>query len=58
MQKIAYQHFMQDKEQTLSIYPQAKSYKEWLKDSKLVKDQIARLKAAYAASKEVDSDDE
>ncbi|THV07923.1 NmrA family protein [Dendrothele bispora CBS 962.96] len=39
------------KEQTLSIYPQAKPYREWLKSSQMVKDHIAKLKAEAAAKK-------
>jgi len=40
------------KEQTMSIHPGAKSYREWVKDSKLVKDTVERLKREYAAKKE------
>ncbi|KAF9453260.1 NmrA family protein [Macrolepiota fuliginosa MF-IS2] len=40
---------VRDKEQSLSIYPQAKTYKEWLKDSELVKNLVAKLKAEAAA---------
>jgi uncharacterized protein YbjT (DUF2867 family) len=39
---------VRDKDQTLSIYPQAKSYREWLKDSTLVEETIARLKPVPA----------
>ncbi|KAF5373030.1 hypothetical protein D9758_001648 [Tetrapyrgos nigripes] len=42
---------VRSKEQTLSIYPQAKSYREWLKDSQMVKDHIGRLKAEATAKK-------
>ncbi|KAJ2931341.1 hypothetical protein H1R20_g5667, partial [Candolleomyces eurysporus] len=37
-----------DKDQSLSINPTAKTYKEWVKDSKLVKDLVAKLKAPSA----------
>ncbi|KAI0759300.1 NmrA family protein [Trametes elegans] len=36
---------VRSKEQTLSIYPQAKTYREWVKDSPLVKNLVQKLKA-------------
>jgi len=36
----------QSKEQSLEINPTAKTYREWLKTSTLVKDLVAKLKAA------------
>ncbi|KAI0352475.1 NmrA family protein [Trametes cingulata] len=36
---------VRDQKQTLSIYPQAKTYREWVKDSPLVKDYVKKLKA-------------
>ncbi|KAI9057818.1 NmrA family protein [Trametes sanguinea] len=39
------------RKQTLSIYPQAKTYRQWLKDSPLVKQRVQELKAAAAAQK-------
>lgn len=36
---------LQDKKQTLTIYPQAKTYREWVKDSSLVRDLVQKLKA-------------
>ncbi|KXN85498.1 NmrA-like family domain-containing protein 1 [Leucoagaricus sp. SymC.cos] len=41
---------VRDKEQTLSIHPQAKSYREWLRDSELVKILVPKLKAEAAAN--------
>ncbi|KAL0580416.1 hypothetical protein V5O48_001569 [Marasmius crinis-equi] len=38
-------------EQTLSIYPEAKKYRDWVKTSPLVKDLVAKLKAEAAAKK-------
>ncbi|KAF5357819.1 hypothetical protein D9756_001677 [Leucocoprinus leucothites] len=40
---------VRDKDQTLSIYPHAKSYREWLKDSELVKNLVSKLKAEATA---------
>ncbi|KAF5324527.1 hypothetical protein D9611_004570 [Ephemerocybe angulata] len=37
-----------NKEQTLSINPTAKTYREWVKDSPLVKDLVAKLKPGKA----------
>lgn len=42
---------LQDKKQTLTIYPQAKSYREWVKDSPLVRDLVQKLKAESKQSK-------
>ncbi|KAI0368226.1 NmrA family protein [Pilatotrama ljubarskyi] len=36
---------VRDKQQTLSIYPEAKTYREWVKDSPLVKEYVQKLKA-------------
>ena len=44
-------HVVQDQKQTLSIYPQAKTYRQWVKDSPLVKKRVQELKAAAAAQK-------
>ncbi|KAF7778824.1 hypothetical protein Agabi119p4_3169 [Agaricus bisporus var. burnettii] len=41
---------VRDKEQTFSIYPQAKTYQQWLKDSEVVRGLVAKLKAEAAAS--------
>lgn len=35
---------LQDKAQTLSNYPRCKTYREWLKDSQLVKDFVQKMK--------------
>ncbi|KAI8976318.1 NmrA family protein [Trametes punicea] len=43
---------IRDQVQTLSIYPQAKTYREWLKESALVKERMQQLKADAAAHKE------
>ncbi|KAI0653485.1 NmrA family protein [Cubamyces menziesii] len=43
---------VRDQKQTLSIYPQAKTYREWVKDSPLVKECVQRLKAEAEAKKE------
>ncbi|KAE9409156.1 NmrA family protein [Gymnopus androsaceus JB14] len=40
---------VRSKEQTLSIYPQAKTYREWLKDSKIVSELVHRLKTEATA---------
>ncbi|EIM83982.1 NmrA family protein [Stereum hirsutum FP-91666 SS1] len=42
---------VRDKKQTLTIYPQAKSYREWVKDSPLVRDLVQKLKAESKQSK-------
>ncbi|CDO72581.1 hypothetical protein BN946_scf184983.g64 [Trametes cinnabarina] len=39
------------RQQTLSIYPQAKTYRQWLKDSPIVKERVQRLKAEAEAKK-------
>ncbi|KAF9056758.1 NmrA family protein [Rhodocollybia butyracea] len=39
---------VRDKDQTLSIYPQAKTYREWLKGSKIMADLVHKLKAEAA----------
>ncbi|KAI0665738.1 NmrA family protein [Trametes maxima] len=41
---------VRDQKQTLSIYPQAKTYRDWVKDSPLVKDYVKKLKAEKAAA--------
>ncbi|KAI0641584.1 NmrA family protein [Trametes meyenii] len=41
---------VRDQKQTLSIYPQAKTYREWVKDSPLVKDYVKKLKAEKAVA--------
>ena len=43
---------VQDQKQTLSIYPQAKTYRQWVKDSPLVKECVQRLKAEAEAKKQ------
>ncbi|KAL7277945.1 hypothetical protein ACG7TL_007893 [Trametes sanguinea] len=40
-----------DQKQTLSIHPQAKTYRQWLKDSPLVKKRVQELKAEAAEQK-------
>ncbi|KZV63170.1 NmrA family protein [Peniophora sp. CONT] len=42
---------VRDPEQTRSIYPQVKTYKEWVKDAPMVKELVAKLKAEAAAKK-------
>ncbi|KII85253.1 hypothetical protein PLICRDRAFT_94827 [Plicaturopsis crispa FD-325 SS-3] len=42
---------VRDKEQTLSIYPGALTYKQWVKDSPLVKNLVKKLKDEAAAKK-------
>ena len=41
---------IQDQKQTLAIYPQAKTYREWLKDSPLVKNLVQKLKAEHKSA--------
>lgn len=47
--RFGYDPLGQDKEQTFSIYPQAKTYQQWLKDSEVVRGLVAKLKAEAAA---------
>ncbi|KAG7086574.1 hypothetical protein E1B28_002520 [Marasmius oreades] len=42
---------VRSQEQTLSIYRDAKKYREWVKDSPLVKNVVAKLKGEAAAKK-------
>lgn len=49
LRRFGYDPLRQDKEQTFSIYPQAKTYQQWLKDSEVVRGLVAKLKAEAAA---------